>query len=111
MFAAPGPSEAPISPQLGDLPCGRRPPLALTDDPLSDAWPRIRAELRRAVSESTWHSWIEPVQPGSLGGGELLLEAPDAIRPWIASNFSKLLQAATDVVLGTGAATVRLVAP
>jgi chromosomal replication initiator protein len=63
------------------------------------------------VNESTWHSWIEPVQPGSLGGGELLLEAPDVIRPWIESNFAKLLQAAADVVLGTGAATVRLVAP
>jgi chromosomal replication initiator protein len=83
----------------------------LTDDPLSHAWPRIRAELRRAVNEPTWHSWIEPVQAGSLAGGELLLEAPDEIRPWIESNFGKLLQAAADVVLGTGAATVRLVGP
>jgi chromosomal replication initiator protein len=83
----------------------------LPDDPLSHAWPRIRAELRRAVAESTWHLWLEPLRAGSLTEGELLLEAPDEIRPWIASNFSRLLQAAADAVLGTGAATVRLVAP
>jgi chromosomal replication initiator protein len=83
----------------------------LTDDPLSLAWPRIRAELRRAVNESTWHLWLESVQAGSLAAGELRLEAPDEIRPWIESNFSRLLQAAADVVLGTGAATVRLVGP
>jgi chromosomal replication initiator protein len=83
----------------------------LPDDPLSHAWPRIRAELRRAVAESTWHLWLEPLRAGSLDEGELLLEAPDEIRPWIASNFSRLLQAAADAVLGTGAATVRLVAP
>src|SRR4051794_1518529 len=86
-------------------------PSPLPDDPLSHAWPRIRAELRRAVAESTWHLWLEPLRAGSLTEGELLLEAPDEIRPWIASNFSRLLQAAADAVLGTGAATVRLVAP
>jgi len=80
------------------------------DDPLSHAWPRIRAELQRAVTESTWHLWLAPVRAGSLGDGELLLEAPDEIRPWIASNFSRLLQAAADAVLGSGVAVVRLVA-
>jgi chromosomal replication initiator protein len=49
--------------------------------------------------------------PGALRDGELLLEAPDDARPWIASNFLRLLQAAADAVLGPGGVVVRLVAP
>jgi chromosomal replication initiator protein len=83
----------------------------VSDDPLPHAWPRIRAELRRAVTESTWHLWLEGLAPGALRDGELLLEAPDDTRPWISSNFQRLLQAASDAVLGPGRAMVRLVAP
>jgi chromosomal replication initiator protein len=83
----------------------------VSDDPLPHAWPRIRAELRRAVTESTWHLWLEGLTPGALRDGELLLEAPDDARPWISSNFQRLLQAASDAVLGPGRAMVRLVAP
>jgi chromosomal replication initiator protein len=82
----------------------------VSDDPLSHAWPRIRGELRRAVTDSTWHLWLEPLTPAALRDGELVLAAPDEIRSWVSSNFSRLLQAATAAVLGAGA-TVRLVAP
>jgi chromosomal replication initiator protein len=81
------------------------------EDPLPHAWPRIRAELRRAVTESTWHLWLEPLGAVALTDGELILEARDEIRPWIAANYAKLLQAATDAVLGAGVAVVRVVAP
>ena len=81
----------------------------MSDDPLSHAWPRVRAELRRAVTDSTWHLWLEPLVPGALREGELLLEAPDDIRSWVESNFLRLLQAATDAALGPGQVFVRLV--
>jgi chromosomal replication initiator protein len=80
-------------------------------DPLTHAWPRIRAELERAVTESTWHLWLAPVSAVALADGELVLEAPDEIRPWLTSNFSRLLQAAADAVLGSGTVVVRLVGP
>jgi chromosomal replication initiator protein len=82
----------------------------VSDDPLSHSWTPIRAELRRAVPESTWYQWLEPLRPVALTGGELTLEAPDEIRSWVTSNFSRLLQAAAAAVLGTGA-TVRVVRP
>jgi chromosomal replication initiator protein len=82
----------------------------VSDDHLSHAWPRIRAELRRAVTDSTWHLWLEPLTAAALRDGELVLAAPDEIRSWVSSNFSRLLQAATAAVLGSGT-TVRLVAP
>jgi chromosomal replication initiator protein len=82
----------------------------VSDDHLAHAWPRIRGELRRAVTDSTWHLWLEPLAPAGLRDGELVLVAPDEIRSWVASNFSRLLGAATAAVLGAGT-TVRLVAP
>jgi len=62
----------------------------VSDDPFSHAWTPIRAELRRAVTESTWHLWLEPLRPAALNDGELVLEAPDEIRSWVTSNFSRL---------------------
>jgi chromosomal replication initiator protein len=82
----------------------------VSDDAISHAWPAIRSELRRAVSESTWHLWLEPLRGAALHDSELVIEAPDAIRPWVTSNFARLLQAAAAAVLGAGA-TVRLMAP
>jgi chromosomal replication initiator protein len=82
----------------------------VSDDPLSHAWPRIRAELRQAVTDTTWHLWLEPLTAAGLRDGELVIAAPDETRPWVSSNYSRLLQAATAAVLGSGT-TVRLVAP
>ena len=82
----------------------------MSDDALSHAWPPIRAELQRAVPDSTWHLWLAPLRPVALHGGELTLEASDDIRSWVGSNFARLLQAAAASVLGAGA-TVRLTAP
>ena len=82
----------------------------MSDDALLHAWPPFRDELRRAVPESTWHLWLEPLRPAALHDSELVVEAPDDIRPWVTSNFSRLLQAAGAAVLGAGA-TVRVVAP
>jgi chromosomal replication initiator protein len=80
------------------------------DDSLSHAWTPFRAQLRRAVTESTWHLWLEPLRAVALNDGELVVTAPDEIRSWVDSNFSRLLQAAAGAVLGAGA-TVRVVAP
>jgi chromosomal replication initiator protein len=80
------------------------------DDSLSHAWTPFRAELRRAVTESTWHLWLEPLRAVGLHNGELVVTAPDEIRSWVDSNFARLLQAAAAAVIGAGA-TVRVVAP
>jgi chromosomal replication initiator protein len=66
--------------------------------------------LQRAVSESTWHQWLEPLDGRRLPDGSLCVEAPDAIRPWVEQRFGRLLQACTQAVLGPGV-DVRLAAP
>jgi chromosomal replication initiator protein len=70
------------------------------DDDLSHSWRCIRGELRKAVTDSTFHLWLEPLQARRLDGGTLAVEAPDEIRSWVADRFSRLLQACAASVLG-----------
>ena len=79
-------------------------------DELPHAWRRIQDELRRAVGDSTWHIWLEPLAARSLESGVLVVEAPDSIRPWVGGRFSRVLRACTEAVLGPGV-QVDLVAP
>jgi chromosomal replication initiator protein len=82
----------------------------VSDDELPHAWRRIQEQLRRAVGESTWHIWLEPLTPRSLEAGVLVVEAPDAIRPWVGGRFARVLRACTEAVLGPGV-RVDLVGP
>ena len=48
------------------------------DDEHPSCWSLIRGELRRAVPDSTWHQWLEPLAAGESEDGTLLVEAPTA---------------------------------
>jgi chromosomal replication initiator protein len=79
------------------------------DDDLPYAWRRVRAELRRAVADSTWHLWLDPLQARSLEHGTLTIEAPAESRAWVEASFSRLLTACAGAALGEGT-RVQLVA-
>src|SRR5688572_9967979 len=99
MFAAAAPSGAPAPPASARPPARRRLFRApVSDDHLHHAWRRIQQELRDAVGESTWHIWLEPLAARSLEAGVLVVEAPDAIRPWVTSRFARALRACTEAV-------------
>jgi chromosomal replication initiator protein len=76
---------------------------------LEHIWPQIQAELRHAVTDSTYHLWLAPLQPRALDGETLLVGAPEEIRTWVTDRFSRVLQSAAAAVLG-GATTVLVVA-
>jgi chromosomal replication initiator protein len=103
MFAVPGRREAPlaIGPNL-DLSLRRRLSRALVPDDLPNAWLRVRAELRRAVTDSTWHLWLEPLTARSFDGGTLTIEAPAESRAWVEGSFARLLAACATEALGGG---------
>ena len=82
----------------------------MIDDEHPSCWRPIRAELQRAVSESTWHQWLAPLSARELREGTLVVEAPNAIRPWVEHRFGRLISACTAAVLGPDA-RVELVAP
>jgi chromosomal replication initiator protein len=81
----------------------------VSDPELSSSWRQIRAELRRAVPDSTWHQWLEPLTARE-DNGALLIEASDETRRWIADRFGRLLQVCSAAVLGPDV-QVELVAP
>jgi chromosomal replication initiator protein len=110
MFAAPGRPDAPPAIR-SDRPLVRRRFRALVpDDDLPHAWRRIRAELRRTVSESTWDLWLEPLAARRLEAGTLVVEAPAESRPWVQASFSRVLAACAASVLGAGT-RVQVVGP
>src|SRR5215211_5337053 len=106
-----GPAQGPLFHRLPPPPPPRRISHApVIDDEHPSCWRPIRAELQRAVSESTWHQWLEPLSARTLRDDQLVVEAPDAIRPWVEQRFGRLLHACTAAVLGPGV-DVRLAAP
>ena len=82
----------------------------MPDVDLQHAWRRIRAEMRQAVSDSTWQLWLEPLAARQLEAGNLVVEAPAESRAWVESSFSRLIAACAQAVLGPGA-RVQVVGP
>jgi chromosomal replication initiator protein len=101
MFASPGPSRAPhpiASPSPSPPRRTFRAPV--TDDEHPSCWITVRGELRRAVPDSTWHQWLEPLTGRQAGDGTLLVEAPPEQRPWVAKRYGRLLRECAAAVLG-----------
>jgi chromosomal replication initiator protein len=59
---------------------------------LNEAWTAVAAELRRAVTDSTFHIWLEPLAPAARVGGTLFVRAPDNIRTWVEERFLTLIR-------------------
>jgi chromosomal replication initiator protein len=76
--------------------------LALPEDlePVA-AWHAIRAELRRAVGDSTFEIWIAPLEIKAFEGTQLLLAAPPDVRSWVAKRFGRILERCAQAVVGT----------
>jgi chromosomal replication initiator protein len=70
---------------------------------LNPAWRQIRAELVRAVGESTYEIWLAPLQARAWDGQVLLLQAPDATRSWISERYGRILEACAQAVVGPSA--------
>jgi len=76
---------------------------------LGHRWSEIQAELRGAVSETTYHLWLEPLEPRRLDDAVLTVAAPDGARGWVADRFGRVLQTCVSAVLGEDV-TVNVVA-
>jgi len=66
----------------------------------AEIWPRIQAELRRAVTDTTYELWLAPLRPQAFEGDVLRVEAPGAIRGWVTDRFGDVLDRAAAGVLG-----------
>jgi chromosomal replication initiator protein len=77
---------------------------------LDHAWQRIDDELRRAVTDSTYAIWLEPLRLVELTADHLVVVAPDNLRSWVADRYGPLVQQAARHVLDAPV-QVRFVAP
>ncbi|HMJ02626.1 MAG TPA: chromosomal replication initiator protein DnaA [Conexibacter sp.] len=75
---------------------------------LEHTWSQIQAELRRTVTDSTYHLWLAPLRARAHEGDRLLVGAPEEIRTWVADRFARVLRDAAAKVLGD-AVTVSIV--
>jgi chromosomal replication initiator protein len=73
----------------------------VSDVDVQHAWRRIRDELRRAVGDSTWQLWLEPLDARRLEGDTLVIEAPAESRAWVETSFARLLAGCAKAVLGS----------
>jgi chromosomal replication initiator protein len=87
-----------------------RPTSATQDPELSQAWSQVCVELREAVTDATFHIWLEPLRPHRLDGATLELTAPDEIRGWVSNRFARVIHQCAEKALG-GGLEVRIVAP
>ena len=67
---------------------------------LADTWSAITAQLHRAVDDSAYGIWLEPLVPVALDGDQLTVAAPDETRGWVADRFARVLQTSAAAVLG-----------
>src|SRR4051812_9472715 len=75
MFGLPGHCGPISSPPSSPRPLrGESSARAVSDAELARIWHRIRGELRRAVSDSTWHIWLARIDVRELDGTTLILE-------------------------------------
>ncbi len=78
--------------------------MALHAQPESaSAWKTIRAELRRAVGDSTFDIWIAPIELKAWDGELLLLQAPASTQGWVSDRFGRILERCARQILGSAA--------
>jgi chromosomal replication initiator protein len=58
----------------------------------SPAWRQVRAELIRALGETTFEIWFAQLQPQAWDGSVLLLNGPATKRRWISGRYGQTLE-------------------
>ena len=63
-------------------------------DELETIWDAVRRELRRDVTDFSFHIWLEPLEPAACEAGTLYVRAPEHIRSWVRDRYASVLRTA-----------------
>jgi chromosomal replication initiator protein len=66
-------------------------------------WREIRSQLRRALGESMYSVWIEPLELESLQEKTLILKAPGETEAWLRKRYGRVLDRCARAVMGADA--------
>ncbi len=61
---------------------------------LEQAWTRIEASLRSSLPDGVYNTWLADLQPLTIDGRVLYVQAPDRILEWVGRRFAPALDAA-----------------
>jgi len=64
------------------------------------AWRELRAELRRAVGDSTYEIWLDSLELRSVREGTVLVDAPAATYDWVSKRFGRVLESCARIAFG-----------
>ena len=64
------------------------------------AWRELRAELRRAVGDSTYDIWLASLELRSVSDGMVLVDAPAATYDWVSKRFGRVLESCARIAFG-----------
>ncbi|HUA49800.1 MAG TPA: chromosomal replication initiator protein DnaA [Solirubrobacteraceae bacterium] len=64
------------------------------------AWRELRAELRRAVGESTFDIWLAALELRSAHDSKLVVDAPAATCDWVSKRYGRILESSAKHVFG-----------
>ncbi|HEY1519242.1 MAG TPA: chromosomal replication initiator protein DnaA [Solirubrobacteraceae bacterium] len=64
------------------------------------AWREFRAELRRAVSESTYEIWLAALELKSVRDGTMVVDVPAATHEWVSKRFGRILESCARIAVG-----------
>jgi chromosomal replication initiator protein len=67
------------------------------------AWRELRAQLRRAVGDSTFEIWLAGLELRSVQDGKVFVDAPPGTYDWVSKRFGRALANAAKRVFGEGA--------
>ena len=59
---------------------------------LETIWDAVRRELRRDVTDFSFHIWLEPLEPVACEAGTLYVRAPSHIRSWVRDRYTPVLR-------------------
>jgi chromosomal replication initiator protein len=69
----------------------------------SPAWRQVRAELARALGETTFDIWFAQLQPQAWDGSVLLLHGPATKQRWITGRYGQTLERCVQSAFGPAA--------
>ena len=64
------------------------------------AWRELRAELRRAVGDSTYDIWLAALELKSVRDATVLVDAPAPTYNWVSKRFGRVLQSCARAAFG-----------
>ena len=63
-------------------------------DELETIWDAVRRELRRDVTDFSFHIWLDPLEPAGCEAGILYVRAPEHVRSWVRDRYGSVLRGA-----------------